>query len=794
MRKIFLVILSLTSLVSFGQLRKDQLNAINARDIKSSGGYSSLKMGKLIDSLILSLESQKRAAGYIPVGNGSGISVDVPLSGDATLSSSGALTLASVVSAGSCTLCNITYDAKGRITVANNGSAGTVTSVASADGSITVTNPTSTVDLAVVKAPIWSTARLLAGNSVNGSANVAFSNKFIVQGTTDTGLSGAQFMGALGTGLVKNTTTTGVLSIAVSGTDYQAPGNYITALTGDISASGPGSVAATLATVNSNVGTFGSATQTGTFTVNGKGLITAASNVTITPAIGSITGLGTNVATFLATPSSANEAAALTDETGTGADVFAGSPAFTGTPTLGTLGYSDTGILWSMQSSTNSYNQLVLQNTSNGASASTNLVISSDNGTSTTHFLEVGKNSSGFTGSGSFNLANASYLDDASDDLVIGTLANKTLHFVTNGATTDNLSITGAGAMTFNGTSTAIHKEIFTSLGTTQTDGAGLWLQNSTAAANAAQQRSPSLVMEGQGWATGGSTSQSVKFVQDVLPVQGTNAAAQWILRSSLNGGTMTNVLSATWDGSSTSINIGAAGSAFIGNNGANFTFQTTAGTEKIRFAGSSISMNNSSVNAMLNITQPAATSAWIPVTRYDPGAHTALTANTEFPDYTFSAANHTWVDGTVATQRWAYMHSPSVLGTTTLATVTDGFTLYIEKPLAGTKGAVTNPYALGLDGNLKLVTAKNKIFITEGTDGSVGQATLVSGTKAVTVNGTTTSTRCFATLVSQGGTVTTTIAYTCACTANTITITAVDATKATVTTDTSIVNYWVVN
>jgi hypothetical protein len=63
----------------------------------------------------------------------------------------------------------------------------------------------------------WATPRLLAGNSVDGSANVAFSNKFVVQGTTDAGLSGAQFLGALGTGIVKNTTTTGVLSIAVAG-------------------------------------------------------------------------------------------------------------------------------------------------------------------------------------------------------------------------------------------------------------------------------------------------------------------------------------------------------------------------------------------------------------------------------------------------------------------------------------------------------------------------------------------------------------------------------------------------
>ena len=41
-----------------------------------------------------------------------------------------------------------------------------------------------------------------------------------------------------------------------------------------------------------------------------------------------------NVGTFLATPSSANLRAALTDETGTGAAVFAGGPSFTGAPTI----------------------------------------------------------------------------------------------------------------------------------------------------------------------------------------------------------------------------------------------------------------------------------------------------------------------------------------------------------------------------------------------------------------------------------------------------------------------------
>lgn len=70
----------------------------------------------------------------------------------------------------------------------------------------------------------------------------------------------------------------------------QPVGNYITALTGDATAAGPGSVAVTFATVNSNVGTFGSSTAIPALTVNAKGLTTAATtNPVIAPA-GTLTG------------------------------------------------------------------------------------------------------------------------------------------------------------------------------------------------------------------------------------------------------------------------------------------------------------------------------------------------------------------------------------------------------------------------------------------------------------------------------------------------------------------------
>lgn len=90
------------------------------------------------------------------------------------------------------------------------------------------------------------------------------------------------------------------------GSYYQNAGNLnagtllaarMPALTGDITTTS-GAVATTLATVNTNVGSFGSATQVATFTVNAKGLTTAAGNVTITPDWSSITNPPTTIAGY----------------------------------------------------------------------------------------------------------------------------------------------------------------------------------------------------------------------------------------------------------------------------------------------------------------------------------------------------------------------------------------------------------------------------------------------------------------------------------------------------------------
>jgi len=130
-------------------------------------------------------------------------------------------------------------------------------------------------------------------------------------------------------------TTTGTLTL-VNGSTLATAGAFSTTLTAT-------------ATTNVTLPTTGTlATLAGTETFTNKTLTspTLTTPVLGTPSSGTLTsctglpistgvsGLGTGVATFLATPSSANLISAITDETGTGALVFANTPTLV-TPVLG---------------------------------------------------------------------------------------------------------------------------------------------------------------------------------------------------------------------------------------------------------------------------------------------------------------------------------------------------------------------------------------------------------------------------------------------------------------------------
>ena len=124
--------------------------------------------------------------------------------------------------------------------------------------------------------------------SVNGKigavALVLASSDFANQGTTTTFLKGNAAGNPSWSAISLTTDVTGTLQAG------QFP-----ALTGDITTTA-GSLATTLATVNSNVGTFGSSSAVPVITVNEKGLVTAVSTATISSAlsfIGDVTGTGT---------------------------------------------------------------------------------------------------------------------------------------------------------------------------------------------------------------------------------------------------------------------------------------------------------------------------------------------------------------------------------------------------------------------------------------------------------------------------------------------------------------------
>jgi hypothetical protein len=273
--------------------------------------------------------------GNIIIGNGSNVAAAVAVSGDVTITNAGVTTIGT----------------------------GKVTSAKIVDGTIVAADiANNAVEEAKIKDAAVTYAKIqnVATNTVLGrtSANAGVVEEIATTGTgnvvraTSPTLVTPVIGAATGTSLsvsgqLTSTVATGTAPLVVTSTtpvaNLNIGGNAATVTNGIYTTSKISDLSST--TSAELAGKISDETGTGA-------LVFATSPTLVTPALGTpsaavltnatglpiatgVSGLGTGVATALATPSSANLIAAVTDETGTGALVFATSPTLV-TPNLGT--------------------------------------------------------------------------------------------------------------------------------------------------------------------------------------------------------------------------------------------------------------------------------------------------------------------------------------------------------------------------------------------------------------------------------------------------------------------------
>lgn len=200
--------------------------------------------------------------------------------------------------------------------------------------------------------------------------------------------------------------------------------------------------------------------------------------------------LTSNPLSQFAATSSAQLAGTMSDETGTGLLVFNTSPTFVtpilGTPTSGTL--------------TNA----------------TGLPIS-------TGVSGLGSGVATFLGTPSWTNFNSAITGTAPFWLAVS-----------------GVTLTGANVVT--GTTSNTIKFKFDGLGTSITKGAGLWLENATAAVLGAQQVTPTLFLDSYGFGTTAGTSQLSSWQISGLPIQGATPNGAIRFYHSLAGGAVADI------------------------------------------------------------------------------------------------------------------------------------------------------------------------------------------------------------------------------------------------------------
>lgn len=257
---------------------------------------------------------------------------------------------------------------------------------------------------------------------------------------------------------------------------------------------------------------------------------------------------------------------------------------------------------------------------------------------------------------------------------------------------------TFSGAVNMIGTSSNTLKFNFNSLGVTPVDGAGSWFQNSTAATNGNQQISPSIIQEGQVFENTGSTSQSVKFRQYVLPIQGSSStrSGAFKIQSSMNGGAYTDLLTINSVSGTTVVSSGGFQSG--SNNILPVIFGTGSGLGSMS-QSNSVTTFGSQVG--LNINQVAMTASLEGLQKEAllvnaTGGGTILTTATEMSQAYFNLSGNFQFASGAKTDQSAFRIDAPTYSATSATTTTNASTFTINSaPTAGANMTITNPYSL---------------------------------------------------------------------------------------------------
>lgn len=148
-----------------------------------------------------------------------------------------------------------------------------------------------------------------------------------------------------------------------------------------------------------------------------------------------------------------------------------------------------------------------------------------------------------------------------------------------------------------------------------------------------------------------------------------------------------------------------SAGTATFGTESANNVFFVTSNTTRLSIfsATGDVAVGTSDL-ARFYVSQPALSSGWVPVSRFDAGAHTAMSAATPFISNDFRGATWTWTAGgswTGIPQIFNHFKA-FTMSAASATTVPDAYGVFIEAPLQAGSLTITNKWALGTTGSIQ--------------------------------------------------------------------------------------------